>query len=504
MRPSLTNRLRIGSAILVVLLAAVSVLGVGRLFQVRQDFEDRSARFYDVALQVERMRSRFVLELASLGEGRGAESERRAAFERAKAESETAAETARRLAEGEEGITGALERRVSAEDAWQRQVAQPVLAGDGPPLAVERAVTDEVISANQEVSEAAHDARAESRSDASDETRTVLLLIVAGLAGALLAAIVLFAGLIRSMRAPLQRLVDGARLLAGGKLSTRVDAEGPAEIAELGQAFNEMATSLERDAAERDRLEQMKDDFLLTVSHELRTPVTSVKGFAEMLIGKDNSLNVRQREAIEAINESAGELTSLVDDLLDLARSDAGRLRIDARPTAVRPLLDRVARRMRPGLEARDQSLTVSSPRGLPRIVADPERISQVLTNLLGNACKFAPEGASVRLSAEPNGRTVKIEVADDGPGIPPDDLQNVFERFWRADSSESQSVGGTGLGLSIARSLVELHDGEISAQSKPGEGTTIAFTIPATEARARRQGARVRRKPVRKKAARA
>lgn len=488
MRPSLTNRLRIGSAILVVLLAGVSVLGVGRLFQVRQDFEDRSARFYDIALQTERMRSAFVLEQASLGERRRGEIERRRAFEEAKSESEAAAATARRLAEGESGITVALARRTSAEATWQRRVARPVLAGGVPPLSAERGATGEVIAANAEVTEAAHAARSQSRDDAGDETRNLLLLIVAGLAGALLAAIVLFSALIRSMRAPLQRLVDGARRLAGGKLSTRVDAEGPAEIAELGQAFNEMATSLERDAAERDRLEQMKDDFLLTVSHELRTPVTSVKGFAEMLIGKENSLNQRQREAIEAINESAGELTALIDDLLDLARSDAGRLRINQRPTAVRPLLDRVARRMRPGLEARDQRLTVSSPAKLPRIKADPERISQVLTNLLGNACKYAPQGSSVRLSAQPNGRVVKIEVADEGPGIPAEDLEHVFERFWRADSSESQSVGGTGLGLSIARSLVELHGGTIGARSEEGEGTTISFTIPATKARARRR----------------
>ena len=184
-----------------------------------------------------------------------------------------------------------------------------------------------------------------------------MILVVAGLLGALLAAIVLFSGLVASMRAPLKRLVDGARRLAGGDLGTRVDTGGPAEIETLGEAFNDMATSLERDARERDRVERMKDDFLLTVSHELRTPVTSVKGFAEMLAGETNSLTAAQREAVSVISDGAGDLSRLIDDLVDLARSDAGKLTIEPHPTAVKPLLERVARQMRHTFEKRDQTL---------------------------------------------------------------------------------------------------------------------------------------------------
>lgn len=318
-----------------------------------------------------------------------------------------------------------------------------------------------------------------------DETRDVALLVAAGLLGALLAAIVLFSGLVHSIRAPLARLVEGARRLAGGDLSTRVEAGGPAEIATLGQAFNEMATSLERDARERERVERVKDDFLLTVSHELRTPVTSVKGFAEMLAGQGNSLDATQREAVEAISESAVGLSALIDDLLDLARSDAGRLRIKPQPTDLRPLLDRVARQMRPRFNSRGQRLTVSTPKRLPQVKADPERIAQVLANLLGNAAKYAPADSAVRLSAEQNGRTVAIEVSDEGQGMSAEELEHVFERFWRADSSETQPVGGSGLGLAIARSLVELHGGKVSVDSAPGEGTSFRFTLPVTKARA-------------------
>jgi len=289
------------------------------------------------------------------------------------------------------------------------------------------------------------------------------------------------------MRAPLSRLVEGARRLAGGDLSTRVEASGPAEIATLGQAFNEMATSLERDARERDRVERMKDDFLLTVSHELRTPVTSVKGFAEMLAGQHNSLSANQREAVEAISESSNDLSSLIDDLLDLARSDAGRLRIEPRPIAVRPLLDRVARQMRPGFVASKQKLQVSTPKSLPRVKADPDRVAQVLTNLLANANKYAPTGSLVRLRAELNGRSVAIEVCDEGKGMSEEELEHAFERFWRADSTQAQQVGGSGLGLAIAKSVVELHGGNITAESSPEHGTTFRFTLPITKAKPRR-----------------
>ena len=172
-----------------------------------------------------------------------------------------------------------------------------------------------------------------------------------GLAGALLAALILFSGLINSMRAPLARLVDGARRLAGGDLETRVEVGGPVEIATLGQAFNEMATALERNARERDRARAHEGRLRPTVSHELRTPVTVVKGFAEMLT-PTQSLNNRQMEAAEVIADSAGQLQNLINDLLDLARSDAASC--GSTPTDLRASPgERVGRHMRPEFEER-------------------------------------------------------------------------------------------------------------------------------------------------------
>jgi signal transduction histidine kinase len=474
--PSLTARLRIGFAVLFALLLAVSLLGVGRLFQIRVDYEDTTSRLFQLELEAGSMRSAFILEQSSvLGPGRADGGQ----LARAAEEFESASVRAAGLTGGDTALAGQLQRWVAREGAWRRVVAEPSARGAEPPGKTEEKLTTAVTSAGAVLTKGAQAARESARGDARDDTRTTTLMVAAGLGGALIAALLLFSGLINSMRAPLARLVDGARRLAGGDLETRVQVGGPVEIATLGQAFNDMATALERDAAERDRIERMKDDFVLTVSHELRTPVTVVKGFAEMLTAQKKGLNSRQAEAAEVIVESATQLQTMITDLLDLARSDAGKLRINPKPTGVKELAQRVGRQMRPHFEQRDQRLTVSVEKELPEIMADPDRISQVLANLLTNANKYSAEGDKVRMTASRNGTNVEFAVSDTGPGLETDELDHVFERFWRAQSGETQAVGGTGLGLAIAKSLVELHGGAITATSKPGEGATFRFVLP-------------------------
>jgi signal transduction histidine kinase len=475
--PSLTARLRIGFMVLFALLLAVSLLGVGRLFQIRVDYENDTARLFQLELQNERMRSAFIVEEAALGSGNSPPN--RNQLDAGSRGFRNAASEAADLTTEDTGLAGQLQRSVAGEAAWRRAVAQPTLERRRPPRRTEERLTEAVTASGQRLAEASRGARDDARQQARDDTRDTTILVAAGLVGALVAALLLFSGLINSMRAPLGRLVDGARRLAGGELGTRVEVGGPVEIATLGRAFNEMATSLERDARERDRVERMKDDFVLTVSHELRTPVTVVKGFAEMLTTQKNALNARQAEAAEVIAESAGQLQTMINDLLDLARSDAGKLRIDPEPTEVRDLVQRIGRQMRPNFAEKDQRLTVSVEKELPPVMADPARIGQVLANLLINAHKYAPEGAKVRVTATSMGDEVEFAVADNGPGLAADELDHVFERFWRASSGETQAVGGTGLGLAIAKSLVELHGGAIAASSAPGKGATFRFVLP-------------------------
>jgi signal transduction histidine kinase len=477
--PSLTSRLRIGFLVLFALLLLVSLLGVGRLFQVRVNYEDDITRYFQLELEGEHLRSAFILEQAASRPATSHQQPSQTELNRAAASFAAAADRAQSLTDGNSELSSKLSRLVASENAWRRKVAQPLVRGKVPPVGVERRLTSAVTSSGESLAVATRNARDASRDHARTDTRNTTLLVAAGLAGALLAALILFSGLINSMRAPLGRLVEGARRLAGGDLRTRVEVGGPVEIATLGRAFNEMANSLERDARERDRVEQMKDDFVLTVSHELRTPVTVVKGFAEMLTAQRQSLNARQYEAAEVIAESSAQLQKMINDLLDLARSDAGKLRIEPKPTAVQALAQRVGRQMRPHFEEKSQRFTVSVEKDVPDVEADADRIAQVLANLLTNANKYAPEGAQVRLAATRVGDEVEFAVTDNGPGLGQEELDHVFDRFWRAQSGETQEVGGTGLGLAIAKSLVELHGGAISANSTPGKGATFRFVLP-------------------------
>jgi signal transduction histidine kinase len=321
--------------------------------------------------------------------------------------------------------------------------------------------------------------RSELRDQISSDTRDTALLVAAGLIAGLTGALLLFSGLISSMRRPLERLVDAAGRLAAGDRSARVEVGGLAETATLGAAFNEMAEELEIEEGRRDELDRLKDEFVLTASHELRSPLTSVQGFAELLMLDKDSLTPRQRETVEIILDNCRHLVRLLNDLLDLARSDAGRLAIRPQPTEVAPLIDDVVRTMRAQTEAASQTLTEEIQPGLPLINAEPDRIRQILVNLLTNAHEYSPEGASIGVAARAVGAEVEISVSDNGPGIPSDQLERIFERFTRGDAGLTQRVGGTGLGLAISKSLVELHGGSIAAESTPGRGSTFRVRLP-------------------------
>ena len=370
LNPSLTARLRIGFVILFALLLMVSLLGVGRLFQIRVDFEDETTRYFQLELETEQARSAFVLEQAASRPPAPGVPPSPAALEEAAQSFVDATDRAADLTGDDSVLTGRLESLVANEAAWRQQVGLPLVRGETPPTRAQERLTDAVTGSADALGAAVRGARESVRDEARNDTRDTTIFVIAGLLGALLAALILFSGLINSMRAPLGRLVDGARRLAGGELDTRVEVGGPVEIATLGQAFNEMATSLETDAAERDRIERMKDDFVLTVSHELRTPVTVVKGFAEMLTAERKELSSRQYEAASVISDSAGQLQKMINDLLDLARSDAGKLRIEPEPTACARCASgsagRCGRASRPGTRLSPSASRRRSPTSRP------------------------------------------------------------------------------------------------------------------------------------------
>jgi signal transduction histidine kinase len=330
---------------------------------------------------------------------------------------------------------------------------------------------------------AAQDSRRQQlRDQISSDTRDTAILVAAGLIAGLTGALLLFSGLIASMRRPLEELVDAAGRLAAGDRSARVEVGGLSETATLGAAFNEMAGQLELEASQRDQLDRLKDEFVLTASHELRSPLTSVQGFAELLMLERDSLTPKQVETVEIILDNCRHLVRLLNDLLDLARSDAGRLAVTPRPTEVAPLIDDAVRTMRAQTQSAGQTLSEQIEPGLPLVDVEADRIRQILVNLLTNAHEYSPEGASIEATARAIGAEVEIAVTDNGPGIPETQLEHIFERFTRGDAGLTQRVGGTGLGLAISKSLVELHGGTIAVESTPGVGSTFSFRLPVAD----------------------
>ncbi|MHB9149019.1 MAG: sensor histidine kinase [Thermoleophilia bacterium] len=228
-------------------------------------------------------------------------------------------------------------------------------------------------------------------------------------------------------------------------------------------------------------LDRLKSDFLATMSHELRTPLTSIIGYSDMLLsGMSGDVSDKQRDFLRTILNSGEALLNLINDILDLTKIEAGKLELNLESVQLGSALVSVLSVVKP--RARDKNLQITTylPNGLPALWADSAKLNQVLLNLLTNAIKFTPETGRIGVEARStDDGFVQIRVSDTGIGIPPEDLDRIFERFTQIDTSSTRSRGGTGLGLAITRDLIELHQGSITVQSQPGVGSQFIFTIP-------------------------
>ncbi len=244
-----------------------------------------------------------------------------------------------------------------------------------------------------------------------------------------------------------------------------------------------------RDMTERARLERAKSEFVATASHELRSPLTSIKGFVELLHRSPESMTERQREFVEIILKSTERLTELVNDLLDVARIEADRVEIRRRPIDVGEAVREVAELMRPQIDDKHQHLSVRVAPTVPLAMADPARVRQIIANLLTNAHLYTAEEGAIEAVVESERAWVRVEVRDSGVGMTPEQVERVFDRFYRARDGGGASVG-TGLGLSIVKSLVELQDGRVEVESpSPAAGTTFRVLLPAAVQRGRSDG---------------
>jgi signal transduction histidine kinase len=186
------------------------------------------------------------------------------------------------------------------------------------------------------------------------------------------------------------------------------------------------------------------------------------------------------RDNFEIIREEAGRLEHLIDDLRTLSLADAGELSMNFQTVAPERLLQEIALLYSHRSQQKQVTLNTQAASSLPDLQVDPGRITQVLTNILDNALHHTPAGGSITIAARPHAEGVAISISDTGPGLPPDDLERIFDRFYRADAARNRSEGGSGLGLAIARSIIQAHGGQIRADSRPGEGLTVTITLPA------------------------
>lgn len=241
--------------------------------------------------------------------------------------------------------------------------------------------------------------------------------------------------------------------------------------------------SVFRDVTAEVEADRAKTEFVSMVSHELRTPMTSIKGYADLLLmGSAGALGERQERFLTIIRNNVDRLTTLVDDLLDISRIESGRLDLQPEPMEVEEAVDRVITSMQARADEKALNLRSEMPPELPTVDGDMDRVVQILTNLVGNACQYTPSDGEIVVSARRRNGEVEISVRDTGVGISPENQDRIFDRFFRADDPVVQGTSGTGLGLAIVKSLVEMHRGEIWVESELGKGSVFSFTLPTED----------------------
>jgi two-component system phosphate regulon sensor histidine kinase PhoR len=226
-------------------------------------------------------------------------------------------------------------------------------------------------------------------------------------------------------------------------------------------------------------LEKVRQDFVANVSHELRTPISSIKGYAETLLGGAMKDKDNLKDFLEIIYQDSGRLATLIDDLLDLSKIESGKMRMALEPLEISTLVKRSLGVLDKTIKEKSLSVTVDLSNDLPKVSADRDRCPQVFLNLLDNAVKYTPDGGSIKVAASVKDKFVQVDISDTGIGIPESDLPRIFERFYRVDKGRSRELGGTGLGLSIVKHIIHAHGGEVWAVSAAGQGSTFSFTIP-------------------------
>jgi two-component system sensor histidine kinase GlrK len=302
------------------------------------------------------------------------------------------------------------------------------------------------------------------------EAFTQQLIIVALLLGLGLAGIASY-GVLR----PLRRLQESITQIGQGNFSAAVNIRAPRDLQDLVETVKWMGKKLQE-------LDNMKSEFLAHISHELRTPLASIREGTHLMLEEiPGPLTPAQHQTLQIMADSSQRLIHLISRLLDLSKMEAGMMPYQIVPTDLRRVADSSVDKVRLLAESRHIHILTEAPNGALWVPADGSRIEQVLDNLLSNALKFSPEGATVKLRMMPDGqaKVLRISVSDAGPGIPSDELPHIFERFYQGRRQHKTAVAGSGLGLALAKKVVEAHRGRVWAESEPGKGATFHVALP-------------------------
>lgn len=301
------------------------------------------------------------------------------------------------------------------------------------------------------------------------------LLLYSSLAG-MIVAVILMLLVSRAITRPIAAIARAATAFAQGDMTARVKVATADEVGRLGDIFNRMADALAQ-------VEQHRREFLANVTHDLKTPITAIRGYTEAILDGYADRPEQIRTYLHHVLTETERINRLVNDVLDLSRLQSGQLPLHIKPYPLAELIQTVVAKN--AVMVRDKQITVEvQAAGTRAVLADPDRLEQVLVNLLANAVRYSPPGSTVTVTAREHSDQAVVTVADNGPGIPPQDLPHIWERFYRVEKSRAQEHGGTGLGLAIVKNLVEAMHGEVNVHSVLGKGSVFSFTIPLAKRR--------------------
>jgi signal transduction histidine kinase len=327
---------------------------------------------------------------------------------------------------------------------------------------------------------------------ADSKSRHAIELGVVGLTGSAILILLFAIYLARGIARPVNEAAAGASQVAAGDLSIRLSQTGPGEIGELTTSFNEMAERLEATRGELEEQnaqlresERLKSDLVNTVSHELRTPLSGVLGFTKLLLTRDFDSETR-RHYLGIVDAQARRLSDLLDDFLDVRRIEEGRFERAQELVDMATLLREEAQLY--SQQSPKHDVAVEIDHAPLAVIGNPDRLRQVIGNLISNAIKYSPQGGVVEVSADQENGSVRVEVRDEGMGIPLSQQPQIFTKFFRGDAPAS-GITGTGLGLAVSRDIVESHGGRIGFKSAEGKGTTFFVELPGVNGVNDRQG---------------